>query len=55
MNVFLIVLAASGVRFISWEPQYVIQYPTEQACIQAAAKLKDQNKKGICIPEVKLK
>ena len=55
MNTILVILIAIGGRFPYWEPQYIVQYPTEQACIQAISDIKTNGRRGICVPEVKLK
>ena len=55
MKLFLIALICSG-RFCSFEPLYVIKYPTEAACIEAKKNqsTSDPNKRFECVPEIKL-
>jgi hypothetical protein len=55
MKFFLVFLLCPG-RYCYYEPVYVIEYPTEQAC-KAVADTKNSNKdwgkKYYCVPEIK--
>ena len=55
MKLFLIALICSG-RFCSFDPLYVIKYPTEAACIEAKKSntISDSQKRFECVPEIKL-
>ena len=55
MKTVLIVMLLSG-RI--WEPLYVVEYPTEQACMAAAKAGTDTSwisrSKAVCVPKVAL-